>query len=860
MTMTTEYSRFLSALAAMDSRCSPGRTGCHSLRSVAERTQSNKNKIAALLRGTADPDTEKFARDLLVAFHAEGDEIDEGLACLARDRAAGTSEFAAYLAVARRPSEVTVPYVPQSVVSWNDGNSAPRSTARPATDVFMSEPLVAVLGEPGGGKSELLRLHERDVAARWADGDRAEPLPVVIPATALSGTPEDVAGAAARALSYALELPSSFFRDPPAPGRRWLVLLDGLDEITNVQSRRRVLHAVVRWIAERPDTHRLVVATRHLSRDESQIFAGERAHFFELLRFETADVRRLAADWLGDDRADGLMTAVGDAGLGDLARIPLIGSILCRQYLDDPEAPPARTRGAIYDQFMIRLMATTPYTATSPRDHVGDRSETGQSPAWHGPEVEQRIQRLGTLGPVALRRLLQWVALRRRSDTDRREAGRVRSFLDVALEHDSVEPPAGVPVDWWRRAVVACLRRSGVLRVEAGTLEFAHPTYEEFLAACEICADPGRGLVELRRILGDHRLRHWPWRPVPGYARQFAWGRRMWTSMAPENTSYFGFLIDRLADAAGTDLTELTRGQGVDGCMYLATQKQLGTYLPAEVEQRAVAKLRQHIVVTPRDRSRSQIDFDAVNQIDPNSVPMAETIAALAIDDSRVGAAEALLAFTDTREEGLTALRELADAPRLTSIGGRTVAAVALVNAGDESGLTLLERMMRDCFRDDDRLNIAWRLAELDAERVIPHLQEWVGKRLRGNTWPPLWYQAGRMLIELDEVRGVAALAGIAGDEDAKIDDRLNAAGVLAARRHAVGAESLAMLARNPRAKARHRISAAESLVKCGQPETAATIFAGLAGDAALKSRFRRTASRRHRELSNAEPGVPTPR
>ena len=95
---------------------------------------------------------------------------------------------------------------------------------------------------------------------------------------------------------------------------------------------------------------------------------------------------------------------------------------------------------------------------------------------------------------------------------------------------------------------------------------------------------------------------------------------------------------------------------GISGCTFLAVQKRLGTYLPVEVQARAVEKLKRHLRVGRRARFGASIDIDAVNQNDPSSVPMAETIAAMAIDDFRVDAAIALLAFAESRADGLATL------------------------------------------------------------------------------------------------------------------------------------------------------------------------------------------------------------
>ncbi|MFF4448280.1 NACHT domain-containing protein [Streptomyces sp. NPDC001502] len=733
------------------------------------------------------------------------------------------TQLEAYLADVCRQAETSEPYVAQSVVSWHDGRPADPSMVQPASAaVFTSAPLVVVLGDPGGGKTELLRRHLLDVCRQWGNGVRSAALPVLVHAPLLSEAP----------------LAAPFFAHPPAPGSHWLVLLDGLDEITNAQARREVLRDTVRWAAERRETHRLVIATRHLSEEEQSDLREVAPVCFELLRLEAGDVRELAAAWLGPDHVDSLMAAVAEARLADLVKLPMIGAIVCQLHRAHPDRPLGSTRGEIYDFFISQLMATTPRTDTRPEHHAGKQGDTG-APAWRSPTVGERVVALGTLPPADLRTLLETVAARRR------ESSVVRSVLDVLLEQDLAKPPGGVPVKWWREQLIACFRRSGVLQQQGEELEFAHRTYEEFLAACAFGDPRERGLTELRRVLDGHRHRHWPWRPAPGYRLVGAWGQWMWASAYGENTSYLGFLIDRLADSAAADLGKLPSSAGISGCTFLAAQKRLGTYLPAEVQARAVQKLKQHIKVGRRGRFGASIDIDGVNQLDPGSVPMAETLAALAIDDSRVDAASALLAFAESRAEGLGALRELALSPRLTSVQGQMAAATAIVRAGDESGLDLIVDLASNPGLDHDvRLGIACQLTDLRRQRGLDLLASWIDARAEGE----FWFKAAIAVVAIDEAYGVARLKAIADDPACPALTRINAAYVVALHSDPRGAEDLLRFARDPDLEEQLRVVAVHLGAKVGHP-SAMAVRDELAQDPNLTPRGRRLL----RRLASAE-------
>lgn len=130
-------------------------------------------------------------------------------------------------------------------------------------------------------------------------GQAVEAVPVTVHATALTGRPltEELAKAATAELGeFGLldGLPATFFRDPPDRDLLWLVLVDGLDEITNSQARKRVLRALA---AVHADDHgaqyRFVVTTRPLP-DEELADLGENVPRYELLPFIPNDVLRSA--------------------------------------------------------------------------------------------------------------------------------------------------------------------------------------------------------------------------------------------------------------------------------------------------------------------------------------------------------------------------------------------------------------------------------------------------------------------------------------------------------------------------------------------------------------------------------------
>ena len=141
-----------------------------------------------------------------------------------------------------------------------------------ADDVLAHTGNGIVAGDPGGGKSSLLRIWAADLASQFTHGHAGQ-VPVLVQAAALVSDhpvplPDALAAAATAELSaYGLNetLPPQFFRTPPEYRMRWLVLVDGLDEVTAADRRRKLLNILA---AQDPHLYRIVVATRPAAASE----------------------------------------------------------------------------------------------------------------------------------------------------------------------------------------------------------------------------------------------------------------------------------------------------------------------------------------------------------------------------------------------------------------------------------------------------------------------------------------------------------------------------------------------------------------------------------------------------------------
>ncbi|MEV5385667.1 NACHT domain-containing protein [Streptomyces sp. NPDC052721] len=189
----------------------------------------------------------------------------------------------------------------------------------PATEVFGEDhEICLLLGGPGGGKSTLLRSHLADSADEWLDNRTGKTIPVMVNASALTGTdllPTVLARTITANLRQAgllVELTADFFRDPPQAKVPWLVLVDGLDEIPDADTR----NAVLTTLANAAGTgHRFVVATRPLPATELGTLGPNVPHY-ELQPFSHSDVRTYAMHWFRPLDDPGHHSEAFMAGLG----------------------------------------------------------------------------------------------------------------------------------------------------------------------------------------------------------------------------------------------------------------------------------------------------------------------------------------------------------------------------------------------------------------------------------------------------------------------------------------------------------------------------------------------------------------
>ena len=704
--------------------------------------------------------------------------------------------------------------------------SAPVSL--PVDKILAGHEMCVVLAEPGGGKSSLLRTLLADGAERGLRGTNEDGIavPILVPAAALTGLPLAQALAAAATVALApwlLEgLPAGFFSAPPAPKAGWLLLVDGLDEVTDPASRRRVLDTLAGiGKGEYGGQYSFVVATRPLPDGELDALQVK-VSLYELEPFKPEDLLRVARGWFDklalhdpDGVAERFIRALARANLVDLARIPLMASLLCQLHAAAPDQPLPASRGQIYQDF-ITLLHKRQYAA--PRQLGLER---------YGSSATDQADRVLDHLPD----LIDQLAAERR-------AGNTRPAVTIVESQPETARPPRVPPDEWQAFLGTCLRQSGLLTVSAGRYNFLHPTLLEYLAARHATRNPQ---TPLRDVFRQPR-RYMPGIEIPGLKPQMRF-RRYWAPPR-EEPSYVGFLLDAVHErdrAAGTQfLNRLATRGGLYGCNFIADQARMGTHLPTNVTHTAADLLH---TLTRDTTLRADFRMTAAQGLawlgDRRACDVFEFLArdTTLRSDARTEAAQALAESGDVRAPDVFFALAL-DTTLLSD--ARTEAAQALAESGDARAADVFEALADDSTLDSYcRRLAAGALAESGDVRA-PDV--FFALALDTTLLSHVRKDAAQALARRGDSRAPDLLHSLA--RDTGIDDyaRTAAAWTLAEMRDPRSPFLLHALTRDTTLRGYSRTVAAQILAWLGDPR-ASDVFHALALDTTVDRSSRREAA-----------------
>ncbi|MEU1983184.1 hypothetical protein [Nocardia sp. NPDC019395] len=435
---------------------------------------------------------------------------------------------------------------------------------------------------PGGGKTSLLRTIQARSAAQWLAGIETQPLALTVNAAAL--TPHrPLAAALASAANESLSrlglertLDEEFFRTAPRPGTTWLVLVDGMDEITDPELRREVIEWIVQCVDRQPAVHSFVVAGRPISDTERKLLGA--VPEYRLEQFSTDDLHSAVHGWfrqLGLPRpntsTDTFIAALSSVGMSKPARTPLMTSLLCQVYSMNPDGVLPDSRNALYSRFADllheRMHSRGPSGFRTQSEHLTQRF--GPAVAEHAESLlSELLDLIGQMAAANESRPVDPLIYIRPARPEYLPDHSIEAWNTLISRSPAGERPPGITRKVWTDFVVSALARCGLLVREGDRLEFAHKTVQEYCAARWAMRTPQAYEREL-----DRSLQRW----IHNRGLN-PWGAPL------ETASYISFLIEAdrsvLRDIAHRKLYDSVTRANLHCCLLVAMINHFGSLEP----------------------------------------------------------------------------------------------------------------------------------------------------------------------------------------------------------------------------------------------------------------------------------------
>ncbi|MFE3201939.1 NACHT domain-containing protein [Embleya sp. NPDC059237] len=358
--------------------------------------------------------------------------------------------------------------------------------ARAAEDTLGLHRHVLITGGAGQGKSTLslqlaasLALAYESGEAQGPDGERL--LPLRVTAGRLAAERSALIPRLVRILSAELAphldygLPDDLLDHLPE-NTTCLLIVDGLDEITDPERRRGLVAELAGRVRNPDGRFRLLITTRPLPNDELAPLQHAATGTYTLEPFDREQLREFAHRWFrdhpdGPTLAAGFLRQTEAAGVRDLVRVPLLATVAALVYRKHPTTPLPSNRFTLYCDYFTLLTDA----------HLEEMHEQQQTvlQRW---TLRPAVHRAGVAFLFDHRpELVEHLAVTVVTDPT---AG-TRPLLDLALdwldEHDCRATRRGVPE--WPRLVASVLGTVGVFTHHHDFLRFTHYSFAEHLAA-----------------------------------------------------------------------------------------------------------------------------------------------------------------------------------------------------------------------------------------------------------------------------------------------------------------------------------------------------------------------------------------
>ncbi|MBM7773163.1 hypothetical protein JOD54_003367 [Actinokineospora baliensis] len=331
-------------------------------------------------------------------------ELPRAVESLVRAQVEMAKELPYRLPGARKPSLATV-YVRQDLGAEEqvdtprptpmlDGRSEQIEIPTPVTRLSVRPPTrtvrqtldrdkhVVVVGGPGQGKSTLSLRLAADAGERWI-GRPAEEPPLVEPVVPLRVSASELA--ARLSLPFAESLAESVRAEygallrtaihptdleHPVAGCRWLLLVDGLDEVADSSDRDRLVTVLASWATYDGSPYRVVLTSRPIDGTALAPLQRSGAARYELQPFDDDALRAFALNWFEEpETASRFIRQVEQAHLGELVAVPLLVTIAAIIHTEHGDRPLPDNQYELYEAY-LRYLRTARGPITTQFDQV----------------------------------------------------------------------------------------------------------------------------------------------------------------------------------------------------------------------------------------------------------------------------------------------------------------------------------------------------------------------------------------------------------------------------------------------------------------------------------------------------------
>lgn len=329
---------------------------------------------------------------------------------------------------------------------------------------------ILIIGEPGTGKSSAAQHIVRSAAMRWLSPAPhpnlrpSPPLRIHAAKLALDEPFGRLLAKEAQRVALPVEPVDERWFTARVAGARWLIVVDGLDEVTDRDDRDRVLRQLQR-VSAQAGAHRLVILTRNLPERELQPLAHERVHRYSLGRFSRDQLEHFARHWFNhyhpqsaDTLCRSFIELTQQPHLADVVRVPLFASVAAALHAAKPDRQLPTNRLQLVGQFVDDVQR--------PPRHCRDQDHVITVPA----RLASHLKR----DEVPL--LLQHIGVRYLDGAD--------SLMQIAEERllDNIAGAEVLPRGW-KTDLRHLLLRTGLFTVAGTDVAFIHRAFAEYLAA-----------------------------------------------------------------------------------------------------------------------------------------------------------------------------------------------------------------------------------------------------------------------------------------------------------------------------------------------------------------------------------------